>query len=140
MKAKFSIPMVSFIPENMIEDGSYGEEVINGLVDVTDEELALYWKTSPPEGKTLGVDKGRPTWVDLPPLTHEELITEAIAKQKQLKAIADSEIDWRQDAVDGNYAETGEVIELAAWKKYRVLLMRIDTSKAPDINWTEQPK
>ncbi|MXE05818.1 tail fiber assembly protein, partial [Escherichia coli] len=29
--------------------------------------------------------------------------------------------------------------KLAAWKKYRVLLNRIDTSTAPDIVWPEIP-
>ncbi|MXE05188.1 tail fiber assembly protein, partial [Escherichia coli] len=29
--------------------------------------------------------------------------------------------------------------KLAAWKKYRVLLNRIDTSTAPDIVWPQQP-
>ncbi|CNI39688.1 tail fiber assembly protein [Yersinia mollaretii] len=63
----------------------------------------------------------------------------AASKKAELKAAADSEIDWRQDAVDGGYAEADEVAELAAWKKYRVLLMRIDTSKAPDITWPTTP-
>ncbi|HHI0038141.1 tail fiber assembly protein, partial [Escherichia coli] len=28
---------------------------------------------------------------------------------------------------------------LAAWKKYRVLLNRVDTSTAPDIEWPATP-
>ncbi|KAE9723498.1 hypothetical protein GP711_26185 [Escherichia coli] len=28
---------------------------------------------------------------------------------------------------------------MAEWKKYRVLLMRVDISKAPDIAWPVQP-
>ncbi|HEI4983425.1 TPA: tail fiber assembly protein [Escherichia coli] len=28
---------------------------------------------------------------------------------------------------------------LAAWKKYRVLLNRVDTSVAPEIEWPTQP-
>ena len=28
---------------------------------------------------------------------------------------------------------------LAAWKKYRVLLNRVDTSTAPDIEWPTNP-
>ncbi|EFZ75898.1 hypothetical protein ECRN5871_1074 [Escherichia coli RN587/1] len=27
-----------------------------------------------------------------------------------------------------------------AWKKYRVLLNRVDTSTAPDIEWPEEPR
>ncbi|MBF9816671.1 tail fiber assembly protein, partial [Enterobacter roggenkampii] len=32
-----------------------------------------------------------------------------------------------------------EIDGLSKWKKYRVLLMRVDISKAPDINWPEIP-
>ncbi|EPB3939108.1 tail fiber assembly protein, partial [Yersinia enterocolitica] len=109
-------------------------------VVVTDEELALYWRQTPPVGKTLGVAIGRPVWVDLPPPTHEELVANANAKKSQLKAIADSEISWRQDAVDEGYAEDNEVTELAAWKKYRVLLMRIDALQTADITWPQLPE
>ncbi|EEW3724042.1 tail fiber assembly protein [Escherichia coli] len=28
---------------------------------------------------------------------------------------------------------------LAAWKTYRVLLNRVDTSTVPDIEWPEEP-
>ncbi len=41
--------------------------------------------------------------------------------------------------MDGNYAEADEVTELAAWNKYRVLLMRIDISKTPSIEWPVSP-
>lgn len=66
-------------------------------------------------------------------------IAEAEALKAQLRAQADSEIAWRQDAVNDGYATEQEAADLAAWKKYRVLLMRIDTSKAPDIEWPEVP-
>ncbi|CQD57211.1 tail fiber assembly protein p37 [Yersinia enterocolitica] len=85
----------------------------------------------------LGVIGGRPAWVDLPPPTHEELVANADAKKIQLKAIVDSEIEWRQDAVDDGSASDKEITALASWRKYRVALMRIDTSKAPDIIWPD---
>ncbi|HHL1887459.1 TPA: tail fiber assembly protein, partial [Klebsiella pneumoniae] len=36
-------------------------------------------------------------------------------------------------------ATDDEKTRLAAWKKYRVLLNRVDTSTAPDIKWPEKP-
>ncbi|EOW7080967.1 tail fiber assembly protein, partial [Yersinia enterocolitica] len=136
----FSPSLITFIPDYMVQDESYPPEISNNLVVVTDEELALYWRQTPPVGKTLGVAIGRPVWVDLPPPTHEELVANANAKKSQLKAIADSEISWRQDAVDEGYAEDNEVTELAAWKKYRVLLMRIDALQTADITWPQLPE
>ncbi|WP_145571479.1 tail fiber assembly protein [Yersinia bercovieri] len=67
-------------------------------------------------------------------------IQSAKLKKAELKALADSEIEWRQDAVDDKSASEKEIADLAAWLKYRVALMRIDTSKAPDIGWPIAPE
>ncbi|EHT0833430.1 tail fiber assembly protein, partial [Escherichia coli] len=41
--------------------------------------------------------------------------------------------------VDLEIATEEEKSLLAAWKTYRVLLNRVDTSTAPDIEWPEEP-
>ncbi|EOG6951246.1 tail fiber assembly protein [Edwardsiella piscicida] len=63
-----------------------------------------------------------------PPPTQDEVIAEAEAKKIQLRATADAEIAWRQDAVDAGIATAEEAAALAEWKRYRVLLMRVDTA------------
>ena len=45
-----------------------------------------------------------------------------------LLTTANNEIAWRQDAVDADIATDEEKTALAAWRKYRVLLMRVDTA------------
>ncbi|QLH61667.1 tail fiber assembly protein [Serratia symbiotica] len=45
-----------------------------------------------------------------------------------------------QDAVDTVMATEEETARLTEWKKYRVLLSRIDVSAAPDITWPDKPK
>nr|WP_156115432.1 MULTISPECIES: tail fiber assembly protein [Xenorhabdus] len=45
-----------------------------------------------------------------------------------------------QDAVDLDIATDEEKTALVEWRKYRVLLNRVDCSTAPDIVWPEQPK
>ncbi|EAV0887652.1 tail fiber assembly protein [Salmonella enterica] len=50
-------------------------------------------------------------------------------KKKALRSIADTEIAWLQDSVDAGIATEKETAALTEWKKYRVLLMRVDTSK-----------
>lgn len=139
MKALFSSKLIAFIPENMAIDGSYSPDVTDNLIVVSNEELSTYWRQEPPVGKMLGAANGRPAWVDLPPSTHEELVASANAKKSQLKLVADSEIEWRQDAVNDGSASDREIADLAAWRKYRVALMRVDTSKAPDIEWPDMP-
>ncbi len=54
--------------------------------------------------------------------------------------IAREKIDICQDAVDLDIATDAEKSSLAEWRKYRVLLYRVDCSTAPDIAWPEQPK
>jgi len=45
-----------------------------------------------------------------------------------------------QDAVDISIATDAEIARLSEWKRYRVELSRIDTSKAPDITWPVRPE
>lgn len=45
-----------------------------------------------------------------------------------------------QDAVDISIATDEEITRLAEWKRYRVELSRIDTSKAADITWPVRPE
>ncbi|MCR9031246.1 tail fiber assembly protein [Citrobacter amalonaticus] len=136
MNAKFSPSLNAIYPENMIEDGSYGDSLPSDLTELSEEETRSYWKVSPPDNKKLGSENGRPAWVDIPPRTAEELIAMAEQERSSLRAIADAEIAWRQDAVDVGIATNEETAALVDWKKYRVLLMRVDTAK-PD--WPTLP-
>lgn len=56
-----------------------------------------------------------------------------------LLALATERIGPLQDAVDLDMATHEEAAQLLAWKKYRVLVNRMDISTAPDIDWPEQP-
>lgn len=58
----------------------------------------------------------------------------------QLLSYATVKIAPLQDAVDTNMAKDDEKSLLTAWKTYRVLLSRIDTAKAPDIEWPVSPE
>lgn len=91
--------------------------------------MAVY-SQYPPEGKMLGTDNnGYPVWVDIPSLSPEERVARAEQTRRDLRTRADSEIAWRQDAVDADIATDEETAALSEWKKYRVLLMRVDTAK-----------
>lgn len=130
----------AFIPAGMVEDYRSAGWDIDELILVADSVFAEYSAT-PPDGKIRGISADRlPEWTDAPQLTTEEQIALAERKKISLRVAVDSEIAWRQDAVDAGIATVEETAALAEWKKYRVLLMRIDTSKAPDIEWPIMPK
>lgn len=66
--------------------------------------------------------------------------TEMAALIKTLRtAEANEAIAPLQDAVDLGMATIEETDLLLAWKKYRVLLNRIDVLNAPDIFWPKKP-
>lgn len=124
----FSAFLNGFLPlawkEEKEATGSWPDDAI----EISYEDY-LKFTTDAPKGKILGSVDGRPTWVDIPPPTLDELIASAEATKLSLKAKADSEIAWRQDAVDADIATDEETAALADWKKYRILLMRVDTAK-----------
>ncbi|WP_272530057.1 tail fiber assembly protein [Providencia sp. PROV205] len=74
-----------------------------------------------------------------PPVSKEQLIAEAEQQKQSLLAEANNAIAPLQDAVDLDMATEEEMAALQKWKTYRVLLNRVDTSLAPDIDWPEKP-
>ncbi|MCC8365884.1 tail fiber assembly protein, partial [Xenorhabdus sp. PB61.4] len=67
-------------------------------------------------------------------------VQQAEQEKRYLLNIAKEKIDIWQDAVDLEMATKEEKAALLKWKKYRVLLNRVDCSTAPDIVWPEQPE
>lgn len=74
-----------------------------------------------------------------PLIPKEQLIAEAEQQKQSLLAEANNAIAPLQDAVDLDMATDEEIAQSMEWKKYRVLLNRVDTSTAPDIEWPEKP-
>lgn len=63
----YSESVKGFIPAAWKDDGTYSTE--NWPADsvlLDDRERAAFCNQSPPEGKQLGCENGRPAWVDLP--------------------------------------------------------------------------
>ncbi|UYV41554.1 tail fiber assembly protein [Providencia rettgeri] len=75
-----------------------------------------------------------------PPIPKEQVIAEAEQQKQLLLMEANSAIAPLQYAVDLDMATNEEIVNLKAWKKYSVLLNRVDTSLAPDIDWPEKPE
>jgi hypothetical protein len=71
--------------------------------------------------------------------TQGERVAKAKFEKASLMQDATNVIVPLQDAVDLDMATEAEKVQLVAWKKYRVLLNRIDVSTAPDIAWPEAP-
>ncbi len=75
----------------------------------------------------------------VPVMTKEQQIEEAEAKKQMLIAEATAAIAPLQDAVDLGMVTPEEESALKEWRKYRVLLNRVDTSTGADVVWPTLP-
>lgn len=140
------------------KNDNYSQTVMNAFYPVSDKALYVnagtwpdkYVEVSdsvynefmnpPPEGKVIGADaEGYPIWIDAPPPSHEQQVASAESLRNVRISYATNKILPLQDAVDLAMATEAESLQLTAWRKYRVLLTRVDTSTAPDINWPQAP-
>ncbi|MEX0445533.1 tail fiber assembly protein [Xenorhabdus sp. SGI246] len=125
------------LKENYLDSGEWPDDGI----EVGEAVFIEYAGNIPPQGKVrIAGSDGLPAWGDIPPPTPKELQQEAEAEKRRLLRLAREKIDIWQDAVDLDMATDEEKTALVVWKKYRVLLNRVDCSTAPDIAWPEPPK
>lgn len=120
------------LQDEYIKAGALPKDVFN-----VKDEIFYEFSNLPPTGKfRIAGSDGMPAWEDVPAPSADEVIASAAAKKAQLRSSADAEIAWRQDAVDAGIATEEETAALTEWKKYRILLMRVDTA-APE--WPTPP-
>ncbi|WP_232807923.1 tail fiber assembly protein [Serratia liquefaciens] len=135
---KFSPKTNSFYPESLLEYYEEAGTLPDDLVDVSDEAYSIF-SGQPPEGKVRGSKKGKPAWVNIPPLTKEQLQQQAeIQKQSDMDK-TNNIIAPLERAVRLGLATKEEQSALTEWETYSVLLSRIDTSEAPNIDWPNPP-
>ncbi|PCQ43990.1 tail fiber assembly protein [Citrobacter freundii] len=114
----------------------YGNWPSSG-VDVTEDIFTKYTQT-PPEGKCLGHDEdGGPCWVDVPPLSYEQVVSQAEQQKSMLLAEASAFIAPLADALAGGYIDDDDAPRLTAWQKYRYALTKVDPAKPI---WPEKPE
>ncbi|MGC1007512.1 tail fiber assembly protein [Pantoea agglomerans] len=124
---------------NAFYDTSINLVIPDDAVKITDKKWADLL-AGQAEGKLIacGADM-LPCLTDQPLPSAEELISKAEDKRSRLRAESDIAIQPLQDASDLGIATDDELSQLVAWKKYRVMLMRINTKDVENIIWPEQP-
>ncbi|TDL54693.1 tail fiber assembly protein [Pantoea ananatis] len=156
---RFSVSTQGFYPDTI----DYGSTLPADVVPITDEQYSTFLKALNMTQNTfvrvysdagvLTISEYRPTpyhtwddqnnkWV----INDEGLKSQKVdqvqfaAQMKaELMAGATKQIDPLQDAIDLDMATDEEKMQLTAWRKYRVLLNRVDTFTAPDITWPSIP-
>ncbi|RAW99017.1 MULTISPECIES: tail fiber assembly protein [unclassified Photorhabdus] len=79
-------------------------------------------------------------WIVDKDLLKSHQINEAKQQQAALLQQANETLSLLQDSVDLEVATDSEKAALLEWKKYRVLLTRVDILQAPNVQWPEMPK
>ncbi|MFO4141853.1 tail fiber assembly protein [Enterobacter kobei] len=91
-------------------------------------------------GKVIAADEaGNPILVDPPEPSADALIALAEETRTALMAEANARITPLQDAYELGIDTGEEAGLLTRWKRYRVMLNRLDISAAPSIEWPEKP-
>lgn len=134
----FSPSTVSFYPEVMLDDYRDAGTLPDDLVAVGNEVFAEFSGT-PPGGKVRGVIKGKPAWVDIPPLTAEELIQQAEETKQRLITEVYTETEMLRAKLALGRINDDEKALLNAWLDYLDELEAVDVSTAPDIIWPVKP-
>lgn len=109
-------------------------------VKVSDDTFNEYAVSSPPVGKVRGVNSlGMPCWIDIPPLSKNELIAAAEVEKVAKVECAQQRISlWQTQLMLGMISDADKA-KLIEWMHYITALQAVDTSTAPDINWPQQP-
>ena len=84
-------------------------------------------------------DKKTKNWV----LDESQKNTAIIKKNESIKnlllATSNEKITILQDIIELDMCESNESEQLKQWKKYRILVIRVDTNQI-DVQWPEQPE
>ena len=123
----FYVDGASTVPADAVEVS----EVVNSAF------IGVPW----PDGKQLGADgNGDPVWVNSPPPTMEELISEAEQHKQRLLSVADEHTsDWKVELMLGTISDSDRAT-LAEWMAYKKAVKAIDTSSPDEIVWPQAPE
>lgn len=116
-----------------------GIPVPSDLVKITDSEYEKFMVSPDRKTPRFNLNRNCMEWVDIAPPSKEESVDNADSLKSRLMSVATQAILPLQDAVDLEMATEKESTLLTEWKKYRVLLSRVDVNNAPDIEWPETP-
>ena len=131
----------SFYPDDLLSVYEEAGTLPNDLVPV-DEDVFREFTATPEPGKirVAGSD-GLPAWGDIPPPTHEELISIAEQVRQQLLTHADAVmLDWRTELMLGEISDANRA-KLSAWLAYKNDVKAVDVATDPEhINWPVPPE
>ncbi|MGC6386584.1 tail fiber assembly protein [Ewingella sp. S1.OA.A_B6] len=142
MEYVFSAKTLAFYPTSMKEDYVKANSWPADGVDVPDGTYEIFFDVIP-AGKMRGADKnGMPVWIDVPPLTQEEIMVLAKTDKESRMSEANSFMNnkqWPGKAAIGRL-KGDDLAQYNLWLDYLDALDAIDPTAAPDIKWPASPE
>ncbi|HDS9455791.1 TPA: tail fiber assembly protein [Enterobacter asburiae] len=129
----------AFYNDELEADYRSAETWPDNYVSVLDEDYVSLMEGQA-DGKIIISDKnGYPVLAEPPAPTYEERVSQATMQKNALMKTASDIITPLEDAAELGIATDEEAAALLGWKRYRVMLNRVDVNTAPDIQWPERP-
>ncbi|WP_379932041.1 tail fiber assembly protein [Enterobacter sichuanensis] len=139
MAIYYSASKQGFFPDFMKAEYQQAGNWADDLKEIS-ERWFNYLLGKQNEGKVIVPDEyGLPVLANPPEPTQAELINQAEATRAALMVTASAAIAPLEDADELGIATDDEKESLTLWKRYRVMLNRLDMSAAPSIEWPELP-
>ncbi len=138
-KIGFSAKSLQFFMIDKKEDYESAGIWPDDITEVSGDTMQTY-TAMPPEGKMLGADKkGKPVWIDIPPLTYAELVDQSESQKRYLIAEVQTETQMLQTKLALGRIKDDEKALLNAWLDYLDELEAMDVSSALEIIWPVKP-
>ncbi|HGY5180621.1 tail fiber assembly protein [Citrobacter braakii] len=120
----------AFYPEHLQDDYRNSPDGWPDDAIAVGEGVYQYLIAGLASGKIITPDyDGFPILAERPALTTEQLIALAEEEKQRLLKLTAERIAPLRDAVDEGMATAEETAALSEWKRYRVKVMRVDTTK-----------
>ena len=124
----------AFYNDDLEADYRSAETWPDNYVSVLDEDYMSLMEGQSDGKIIISDEKGYPVLAEPPAPTYEERVSQATMRKN-----ANDIITPLEDAAELGIATDEEAASLLGWKRYRVMLNRVDVSTAPDIQWPERP-
>ncbi|MGL5528139.1 MAG: tail fiber assembly protein [Plesiomonas shigelloides] len=128
----------NFFPKSLLSDYHSQGWDISDCIDVPDRLHEEYSSFNPGYIRCVGGD-GMPCWRETPPLSHDELVSNANYDKTMRIDSAKQHISLWQTQLQLGMISDADKAKLIEWMHYITALQAVDTSTAPDINWPPQP-
>jgi len=129
MNNVYAVVEKSVVVNTIIWDGTNKWAPEYGLAIQADDSVSIGWFYN---GNTF-------TAPVAPEKSHDELVSEAEVLKNSMLLEANTKIVPYQDSIELGIGTDSEAALYNKWREYRVLLNRINTSAAPNIDWPVMP-